>query len=89
MPPEYITKEEYEKLREEYGKLREEYGKLREEFNEKLFKLRKQIQEERAREEERAKVMEKMLSRLWAERMIYVSIIIAAVSIFVTIIVMM
>ena len=75
MPPEYITKEEY--------------GKLREEFNEKLFKLRKQIQEERAREEERAKVMEKMLSRLWAERMIYVSIIIAAVSIFVTIIVMM
>ena len=75
MPPEYITKEEYEKLREE--------------FNEKLFKLRKQIQEERAREEERAKVMEKMLSRLWAERMIYVSIIIAVVSIFVTIIVMM
>ena len=51
--------------------------------------MRKQIQEERAREEEIAKVMEKMLSRLWAERMIYVSIIIAAVSIFVTIIVMM
>ena len=85
MPPEY-AKEEYEKLR---GELKEEFGKLREEYNAKLFKLRKQIQEERAREEERAKVTEKMLSRLWMERVVYISIIIGAVSILVTIIMMM
>jgi len=40
MPPEYITREEYEKRE----------AKLRKEYNEKLFKLRKQIQEQRARE---------------------------------------
>ena len=71
MPPEYITKEEYEKLREE--------------FNEKLFKLRKQIQEQRAREEER----DKLKDRLWIERIVYITIIIGAVSILTTIIVMM
>jgi len=82
MPPEYITKEEYEKLR---GELKEEFGKLREEYNEKLFKLRKQIQEQRAREEER----DKLKDRLWTERIVYITIIIGAVSILTTIIVMM
>ena len=48
MPPEYITKEEYEKG---YEKLVERYEKLEKEYNEKLFKLKKQIQEQRAREE--------------------------------------
>lgn len=77
MPPEY-TKGEYEKLR---GELKEEFGKLREEYNEKLFKLRKQIQEQRAREEER----DKLISRLWTERIVYISTIIAAVTIIVMI----
>ena len=83
MPPEYITKEEYEKG---YEKLVERYEKLEKEYNEKLFKLRKQIQEEqRAREEER----DKLKDRLWTERIVYITIIIGAVSILTTIIVMM
>ncbi len=69
MPPEYVTKGEYEKLRDEH--------------KEEMFKLRKQIQEQRAREEER----EKLVSRLWMERVVYISIIVAAVSILITIIV--
>ncbi|RJS69153.1 hypothetical protein CW713_05805 [Methanophagales archaeon] len=73
-PPEYITKEEYEKRE----------AKLREEYNEKLLKLRKQIQEQRAREEER----DKLKDRLWTERIVYITIIIGAVSILTTIIVM-
>ena len=84
MPPEYITREEYEKG---YEKLVERYEKLEKEYKEDLFKLKKQIQEQRACEEERAKVTEKMLSRLWMERVVYISIIIGAVSILVTIIV--
>ncbi len=76
MPPEY-AKEEYEKLREELREVREEY-------NEKLFKLRKQIQEQRAREEER----DKLKDRLWTERIVYITIIIGTVSILTTIIVM-
>ena len=56
MAPEYITKEEYKELVERYEKLEKEY-------NEKLFKLRKQIQEQRAREEER----DKLKDRLWTE----------------------
>jgi len=71
------TREEYEKREAE----------LRAEYKEDLFKLKKQIQEQRACEEERAKVTEKMLSRLWMERVVYISIIIGAVSILVTIIV--
>ena len=82
MPPEYITKEEYEKG---YEKLVERYEKLEKEYNEKLFKLRKQIQEQRAREEER----DKLKDRLWTERFVYITIIIGAVSILTTIIVMM
>ena len=82
MPPEYITKEEYEKG---YEKLVERYEKLEKEYNEKLFKLRKQIQEQRAREEER----DKLKDRLWTERIVYITIIIGAVSILTTIIVMM
>jgi len=78
MPPEYITKEEYKELVERYEKLEKEY-------NEKLFKLRKQIQEQRAREEER----DKLKDRLWTERIVYITIIIGAVSILTTIIVMM
>jgi len=83
MPPEY-AKGEYEKLKAE----------LRAEYKEDLFKLKKQIQEQRAREEEREKQeekliaeKEKMLSRLWMERVVYIGIIIGAVSILVTIIV--
>ena len=82
MPPEYITKEEYEKG---YEKLVERYEKLEKEYNEKLFKLRKQIQEQSAREEER----DKLKDRLWTERIVYITIIIGAVSILTTIIVMM
>jgi len=82
MPPEYITKEEYEKG---YEKLVERYEKFEKEYNEKLFKLRKQIQEQRAREEER----DKLKDRLWTERIVYITIIIGAVSILTTIIVMM
>jgi len=78
MAPEYITKEEYKELVERYEKLEKEY-------NEKLFKLRKQIQEQRAREEER----DKLKDRLWTERIVYITIIIGAVSILTTIIVMM
>ena len=78
MPPEYITKEEYKELVERYEKLEKEY-------NEKLFKLKKQIQEQRAREEER----DKLKDRLWTERIVYITIIIGAVSILTTIIVMM
>ena len=78
MPPEYITKEEYKELVERYEKLEKEY-------NEKLFKLRKQIQEQRAREEER----DKLKDRLWTERIVYITIIIGAVSTLTTIIVMM
>jgi len=78
MPPEYITKEEYKELVERYEKLEKEY-------NEKLFKLRKQIQEQRAREEER----DKLKDRLWTERIVYITIIIGAVSILTTIIIMM
>jgi len=70
MPPEYITKEEYEKFKAEF----------RAEYKEDLFKLRKQIQEQRAREEER----EKLISRLWTERIVYIGIIIAAVTLIVT-----
>jgi len=82
MPPEYITKEEYEKG---YEKLVERYEKLEKEYNEKLSKLRKQIQEQRAREEER----DKLKDRLWTERIVYITIIIGTVSILTTIIVMM
>jgi len=57
MSPDY-AKEEYEKLKAE----------LRAEYKEDLFKLKKQIQEQRAREEER----EKLVSRLWTERIIYI-----------------
>jgi len=82
MPPEYITKEEYEKG---YEKLVERYEKLEKEYNEKLFKLRKQIQEQRAREEER----DKLKDRLWTERIVYITIIIGAVSILTTTIIVM
>jgi len=78
MPPEYITREEYKELVERCEKLEKEY-------NEKLFKLRNQIQEQRAREEER----DKLKDRLWTERIVYITIIIGAVSILTTIIVMM
>ena len=81
MPPEYITKEEYEKG---YEKLVERYEKLEKEYNEKLFKLRKQIQEQRAREEER----DKLKDRLWTERIVYITIIIAAVTLIVTMMMM-
>ncbi len=74
MPPEY-AKGEYEKLREELGEVREEY-------NEKLFKLRKQIQEQRAHEEER----DKLKDRLWTERIVYITILIGTVSILTTLI---
>ena len=70
MPPEYITKEEYEKHEAE--------------VREEIFKLRKQIQEQRAREEER----DKLKDRLWTERIVYITIIIGAVSILTTIIIM-
>jgi len=70
MPPEYITKEEYEKREAE--------------IKEQIFKLRKQIQEQKAREEER----DKLKDRLWTERIVYITIIIGAVSILTTIIVM-
>ena len=70
MPPEYITKEEYEKREAE--------------IREQIFKLKKQIQEQRAREEER----DKLKDRLWTERIVYITIIIGAVSILTTIIVM-
>ena len=73
MPPEYVTKGEYEKLVERYEKLREEYKA-------DLFKLKKQFQERMAREEER----EKLVSRLWMERVVYISIIITALMIIVT-----
>ena len=53
MAPEYITREEYEKREAE----------LRAEYKEDLFKLRKQIQEQRVREEER----DKLKDRLWTE----------------------
>jgi len=78
MAPEYITKEEYKELVERYEKLEKEY-------KEDLFKLKKQIQEQRAREEER----DKLKDRLWTERIVYITIIIGAVSILTTIIVMM
>ena len=78
MPPEYITKEEYKELVERYEKLEKEY-------KEDLFKLKKQIQEQRAREEER----DKLKDRLWTERIVYITIIIGTVSILTTIIVMM
>ncbi len=77
MPPEYITKGEYKELVAKYEKLKEEY-------KEDLFKLKKQFQEQMAREEER----EKLVSRLWTERIVFVTIIIGAVSILVTIILM-
>ena len=70
MPPEYITKEEYERREAE--------------IREQIFKLRKQIQEQRAQEEER----DKLKDRLWTERIMYITIIIGAVSILTTIIVM-
>lgn len=76
MPPEYVTKEEYEKLGEKYEKLREKHEG-------DLFKLKKQFQERMAREEER----EKLISGLWMERVVYISIIIAIVSVLITIIV--
>jgi hypothetical protein len=71
MPPEYITKGEYEKREAE----------LRAEHKEDLFKLKKQIQEHRARYEER----EKLVSRLWTERLVYISIIIVVVTLFVAV----
>ncbi|MDI6810307.1 MAG: hypothetical protein QMD80_01265 [archaeon] len=71
MPPEYITKEEYEKREAE--------------VREQIFKLRKQLQEQRAREEER----DKLKDRLWTERIVYITIIIGALSILMTIIMMM
>ncbi len=77
MPPEYVTKEEYEKLR---GELRGEYEKLREKHEGELFKLKKQFQERMAREEER----EKLVSRFWMERVVYISIIIAAITFILT-----
>jgi len=70
MSPEYITKEEYERREAE--------------IREQIFKLRKQIQEQRAQEEER----DKLKDRLWTERIMYITIIIGAVSILTTIIVM-
>lgn len=69
MPPGYITKGEYEKREAE--------------VKEQIFKLRKQLQEQRAHEEER----DKLKDRLWTERIVYITIIIGAVSILVTIIV--
>ncbi|RJS69150.1 hypothetical protein CW713_05820 [Methanophagales archaeon] len=70
MPPEYITKEEYEKHEAE--------------IREQIFKLKKQIQEQRAREEKR----DKLKDGLRTERIVYITIIIGAVSILTTIIVM-
>jgi len=73
MPPEYITKGEYKELVEKYERLKEKYEG-------DLFKLRKQIQEQRARDEER----EKLKDRLWTERIVYITIIIAAITLIVT-----
>jgi len=69
MPPEYITKEEERREAE---------------IREQIFKLRKQIQEQRAQEEERNKLKD----RSRTERIVYITIIIGAVSILTTIIVM-
>ncbi len=60
----------------------------KEEYREGIFKLKKEIQEQRARYEGREKVMERMISRLWMERVIYISIIIGSVSILTTLIIM-
>lgn len=84
MPPEYVTREEYEKIRAE----------IRAEYTEEIFKIRKAIQEQKARDEEREKQREKlieergkMISRLWTERIVYISILIGSISILTTIIV--
>ena len=76
MPPEYVTREEYERIREE------------------IFKIKKAIQEQKARDEEREKQREKLIaerekvvSRLWTERIVYISIIIGSISILTMIIV--
>ena len=76
MPPEYVTREDYERIREE------------------MFKIRKAVQEQKARDEEKEKLREKLIeerekvvSRLWTERIVYISIIIGSISILTTIIV--
>ncbi len=56
----------------------------REEYMEGMHKLKKEIQEQRARDEER----QKLINRLWMERVVYISIIIGSVSILTTLIVM-
>ena len=55
----------------------------KEEYMDDMHKLKKEIQEQRARDEER----QKLINRLWMERVVYISIIIGSISILTTLIV--
>jgi hypothetical protein len=86
MPPEYAPKEEYEKLKGEYKKLKSELKEDYERFeSDELLKLRNQFQEHIAWYEEREKKQEKLINRPRTERLMYISIIIVAVTLLVSV----